>query len=277
MRLGGQRESGNVEDRRASRGAGRVALTGGTVVVVLVISLLTGTNPLTLLAAIVGTAPPTAAGPSGPVDANDPGVVFVRQVLATTEDAWARAAPRLGVTYAEPQLVLFRDGVDSACGFQSAAVGPFYCPADRRAYLDLDFFDQLTTQFGAAGDFAAGYVIAHEIGHHVQNLTGASARVRGTGTGETSGAVRLELQADCYAGVWAAHVKQAGRLEAGDVDEALRAARAIGDDTLQRRARGRVTPETFSHGTSEQRARWFKRGMDSADPRQCDTFATTPL
>jgi predicted metalloprotease len=205
--------------------------------------------------------------------------VFTRKVLATTEDTWKVALPTMGEPYEEPTLVLFRDQVESACGLQEAAVGPFYCPADRKAYLDLDFLGELQDKLGARGDFAAGYVIAHEVGHHVQTLLGTSARVRtgGKEKGPTGTAVRMELQADCYAGVWGAHVKKRGLLEVGDVEEALGAAAAIGDDTLQRRAKGRVSPESFSHGTSEQRVRWFKRGMESADPRQCDTFAAAEL
>jgi uncharacterized protein len=280
VKLGGQRQSGNVEDRRAGGGGrGRVALTGGSIIVVLIVSAITGINPLTLLGALSGApAAPVERRSSAPADANDPGAVFVKQVLATTEDAWHAELPKLGTTYREPRLVLFRDQVSSACGYQSAAVGPFYCPPDQKAYLDLTFFDELRDRFGAAGDFAAGYVIAHEVGHHVQNLLGTSAKVRGNkDLGATGNAVRLELQADCYAGVWGAHVMKKGILEAGDIDEALRAAQAIGDDTLQKRARGRVSPESFSHGTSAQRARWFKRGMDSGDARQCDTFSASSL
>jgi predicted metalloprotease len=279
MKLGGVRESSNVQDRRGSAGKkGAVALTGTTVVILLVVSVVTGRNPLELLGSVQGESR-SAGTTARPVDPNDPGAVFTRKILATTEDTWRAALPQLGMPYREPQLVLFRDGVDSACGFAESAVGPFYCPADDMAYLDLDFFDDLQKKLGAQGDFAAGYVIAHEIGHHVQNLTGTSDRVRAGGKdkGPTGNAVRLELQADCYAGVWGAHVKKLGLLDVGDVEEALNAATAIGDDTLQRRARGRVTPESFGHGTGEQRARWFKKGMDSGDPRQCDTFAATAL
>jgi predicted metalloprotease len=278
MKLGGVRESDKVEDRRGGSAArrGAVAVSGVTLVIAIVVGLLTGKNPLALLE---GQPPQGSAGRGSSVDPNDPGAVFTRKVLATTEDTWKVALPTMGEPYEEPTLVLFRDQVESACGLQEAAVGPFYCPADRKAYLDLDFLGELQDKLGARGDFAAGYVIAHEVGHHVQTLLGTSARVRtgGKEKGPTGTAVRMELQADCYAGVWGAHVKKRGLLEVGDVEEALGAAAAIGDDTLQRRAKGRVSPESFSHGTSEQRVRWFKRGMESADPRQCDTFAAAEL
>jgi hypothetical protein len=280
MKLGNVRQSSKVQDRRgggAKRGA--VAVSGGTIVLILAVSLITGRNPLELLQAISGGNESTGAASATPVDANDPGAVFTRRILATTEDAWNEALPRMGKRYQEPTLVLFRDSVQSACGMQQAAVGPFYCPGDRMAYFDLDFLADLQKKLGAEGDFAAGYVIAHEIGHHVQKLLGTSDRARGEGkdTGATGNSVRLELQADCYAGVWGAFVKKKGLLDVDDVEEALGAAAAIGDDTLQRRARGRVSPESFSHGTSEQRARWFRRGMERGDPNACDTFTTTSL
>lgn len=276
MKLGGVRQSSNVEDRRGSPAKrGAVALSGTTIVIVLVLAAVTGKNPLELLSSAPG-GQSAAAGPQKPVDPNDPGAVFTRKILATTEDTWKVALPKLGKTYKEPTLVLFRDGVESACGFQQAAVGPFYCPADGKAYVDLDFLDDLQKKLDALGDFAKGYVIAHEVGHHVQNLVG-TRRGAGKDKGPTGNAVRMELQADCYAGVWGAYVKQQGLLEIGDIDEALGAATAIGDDTLQRRARGRISPESFSHGTGEQRVRWFKRGMDTGDPTECDTFSATSL
>jgi hypothetical protein len=279
MKLGDVRESTNVQDRRGGGGAkrGAVAVSGVTIVIVLIAALVTGKNPLTLLGEVQKqeSAPSSAA----PVDPNDPGAVFTRKILATTEDAWKEMLPKLGKSYEEPTLVLFRDGVPSACGFQESAVGPFYCPGDRHAYVDLDFLADLQKKLGAEGEFAAAYVIAHEVGHHVQTLLGTSARVRDEGKdkGPTGNAVRMELQADCYAGAWGAYVKKKGLLEVGDVEQALGAAAAIGDDTLQRRARGRVSPETFSHGTSEQRVRWFKRGMESGDPSACDTFGASSL
>jgi predicted metalloprotease len=273
MRLDSQRASVNIEDRR--RGGGRragVPLTGGVIVLVLIVAAITGENPLTLLGQVAGTAPLTPST-SPPVD--DAAAVFVGKVLGSTEETWRRLRPG----YREPTLVLFRGEVRSACGFQSAASGPFYCPGDHKAYLDLSFFDELSRRFGAPGDMAAAYVVAHEVGHHLQNLDGTSRKVHASGDrrGADSMGVRLELQADCYAGVWAHDAQRRGQLEPGDVDEALRAARAIGDDTLQMQARGRVVPDSFTHGSAAQRARWFKRGFASGDPRQCDTFAATSL
>lgn len=281
MKLDQVRKSSNVEDRRGSGVARKgIALSGGTLVLVVLFALITKQNPLELLSSMnQGRAQQSGPAASAPVDPNDPGAVFVKKVLATTEDVWNAELPKLGAPYQEPKLVLYREAVESACGFQQAAVGPFYCPGDRMAYFDLDFLDQLQRKLGAEGDFAAAYVIAHEIGHHVQKLLGTSERVRAAGRdeGATSNSVRLELQADCYAGVWGHYAEAKGLLEAGDAEEALGAANAIGDDTLQRRGRGRVTPETFSHGTSAQRVRWFKLGMESGDPRRCDTFQTNSL
>ncbi|MBL8742919.1 MAG: zinc metallopeptidase [Myxococcales bacterium] len=275
MKLDNVRQSTNVDDRRGQTvKRGGVAAGGLTVVIVLIYALVTGKSPLGLLENNA-----QAPGSATPVDPNDPGAVFTRKILATTEDVWNQALPALGKKYEEPTLVLFRGGVQSACGFQDAAVGPFYCPGDNKAFVDLEFLDDLQKKLGAQGDFAAGYVIAHEVGHHVQNLLGTSDRVHAEGKekGPTGNAVRLELQADCYAGVWGAYVKKKGLLDIGDVEEALQAATAIGDDTLQRRAKGRVTPESFSHGTSEQRVRWFKQGMDAGDPKVCDTFGAAYL
>ena len=276
MKLDGFRRSSNVEDRRGGGGGGgRVAISGGTIVVVLLVSVVTGINPLTLLSGLQqGTT--TTTSPARPGEETESSV-FVSKVLATTEDAWNELSPSLGVRYREPKLVLFRDEVSSACGQQSAAVGPFYCPGDEAAYLDLTFFDELSGRFGAPGDFAAAYVVAHEIGHHVQNLTGASRQVGNDREGATSGSVRLELQADCYAGVWAHWAQKKGLLDAGDAQEALRAANQIGDDTLQRRGRGRVTPDSFTHGTSAQRQHWFGVGLQGGDARRCDTFGAASL
>lgn len=273
MKLGGIGESSNVSDRRGmGLGGGAVALSGTGIVVAVIVGLITGQNPLSLLGG-GESRDERAAAP----DADDPGAVFTRKVLKTTEDAWGEILPRtMGKTYQEPKLVLFRDAVRTACGTADSAVGPFYCPGDRSAFVDLDFLDALQKKLGARGDFAAGYVIAHEIGHHVQALTGTMKR-ESRDEGATGGSVRVELQADCYAGVWAHHVRERGILDPGDVEEALGAASAIGDDTLQKRAKGRVSPETFSHGTSEQRVRWFERGMESGDPRACDTFGAPVL
>jgi len=281
MKLGDVRESDNVQDRRG-RGPvrrGAVAVSGVTIAVVLVVSVITGRNPLELLSTIQGGGQNRRPAASTPIDPKDPGAIFTRKILATTEDTWNEALPKVGKRYTMPTLVLFRDGTESACGFQESAVGPFYCPSDSIAYVDLDFLDDMQEKLGAQGDFAAGYVIAHEVGHHVQNLLGLSSRVRGEGKdkGPTGNSVRIELQADCYAGVWGAYVKKKGLLDTGDVEEALGAAAAIGDDTLQRRGKGHVTPESFSHGTSEQRVRWFRRGMESGDPNACDTLKTPGL
>ncbi len=277
MKLDGVGGSSNIEDRRSMGGGGgggrKVAMSGGAVVVVLIISAITGINPMVLLNGVSGGGETTAA-PVSPTD--DASALFVSQVLTTTEDTWNRLLPG---RYREPKLVLFRNSVDSACGYASAAVGPFYCPSDEKAYLDLTFFDDLSAKFGAPGDFAAAYVVAHEIGHHVQKLDGTSDRVHASGDNEgaTSQAVRLELQADCYAGVWAKDAESRKLLEAGDVDEALKAANQIGDDTLQKRGRGRVSPDSFTHGSSAQRAKWFKIGMSSGDPKACDTFNARDL
>jgi len=225
--------------------------------------------------------PRSASAPIGGTgvqnDAESAQVGFVSSVLDHTQDAWTTLMPG----YRRAKLVLYRGRTSTACGLGKSATGPFYCPADSTAYLDLSFFEQLSRQLGAPGDFAAAYVIAHEIGHHVQNLTGANARVARAPRDQQSGdgglSVRLELQADCYSGVWASVAQRDGLLEAGDIEEALTAAAAIGDDKLQRDATGTVRPETFSHGTSAQRARWFRVGMQSGDPNACDTFAARRL
>jgi predicted metalloprotease len=206
---------------------------------------------------------------------------FVSAVLASTEDTWGEIFAEHGATYQPPRLVLYRDSVDSACGYGTAAVGPFYCPVDQMVYLYLSFFDELERRFGAPGDFARAYVIGHEIGHHVQTLTGVTDRVRaqgGRGHSDNELSVRQELQADCYAGVWASRAeRERDLLEEGDIEEGLRAASAIGDDTLQRRSGGAVVPETFTHGSSAQRVEWFRRGFDSGGIESCDTFAVASL
>jgi uncharacterized protein len=275
MQWRGRRASGNVEDRR---GMSRGALVGGgglATLVVLAIAMLTGVDPRELMQAV----PAEGGGQQGGAPpADDPEAQFVAVILGDTEDAWNQLLPRLGRDYQEPRLVLFADGVDSACGMASAAVGPFYCSRDASVYLDTSFFRDLEQRFGAPGDFARAYVIAHEVGHHVQNLLGISDKVQQQRMrlDERTGndlSVRLELQADCLAGVWGAHAKQQRDfLDSGDIEEALGAAAAIGDDRLQRQAQGHVVPESFTHGSSEQRVEWFRRGLESGDPQSCDTF-----
>jgi predicted metalloprotease len=208
---------------------------------------------------------------------------FIGVVLADTEEAWTQILAQSGVEYQKPRLVLFSGAIDSACGYAQAAVGPFYCPGDHKVYIDLSFYDELRDRFGAPGDFAQAYVIAHEVGHHVQTLLGTMekySRMRqdAGGAGSNSTSVRIELQADCYAGIWAHNADQARQLiEAGDIQQGLNAASAIGDDRLQKQSQGYVTPESFTHGSSEQRVRWFKRGYDSGELNQCDTFGTRSL
>ena len=292
MRWQGRRESDNVEDVRDSDGGGGgpgISFGGrgiglGTVAIAVVAGWFLGINPMTVLGLLGGggiEAPTSrqAPAPSSHPPATDEQTRFVRTVLADTEDVWREQFRLHGAQYQEPRLVLFKNSYPTACGRGEAATGPFYCPADRKVYIDLGFYDILRDRLGAPGDFAQAYVIAHEIGHHVQNLMGTSAKVEAM-RGRVSQAqynalsVRLELQADCYAGVWAYHTEQAHQMiEAGDIEEALNAASRIGDDTLQRNAGGEVRPESFTHGTSRQRMNWFKRGMDTGDVRQCDTFA----
>jgi predicted metalloprotease len=299
MKLGGVRQSSNIEDRRGGGGGGgrrgggpKIALSGGVVVVIVIVGAIMGKDPSEIIRDVdrANTQAQSAQGrnrsaPSNETaaaNASDPSRIFVSKVLATTEDAWAEQFSKHGAgrAYAPPKLVVFRDEVASACGYQSAAVGPFYCPPDRKAFLDLTFFDEMAAKLGAPGDFAQAYVVAHEIGHHIQTIAPASNAPRGSARhekGADGNAVRAELQADCYAGVWGAYAKKHGILDVDDVDEALRAAQQIGDDTLQKRARGRVSPESFSHGTAAQRARWFKHGMTTADMRACDTFGAKAL
>ncbi|HUG39394.1 MAG TPA: neutral zinc metallopeptidase [Longimicrobiales bacterium] len=271
MRWQGRRGSSNVEDRRGIPVRGAVGGGIGLVAVV-VIAMLFGVDP----SAILGGADPSGGYGGAPAGEQgvpeDEGGRFAAVVLADTEDTWNRIFAERGAEYPEPTLVLFSGAVASACGTASSAVGPFYCPQDARVYVDLDFFRELRQRFGAPGDFAQAYVIAHEVGHHVQNVTGAMHGFTGYAeTGPGSSAVRMELQADCYAGVWAHD--QGGRdlLEPGDIEEALDAAAAIGDDAIQRRTQGTIVPESFTHGTSEQRARWFRIGYESGDPEACDT------
>lgn len=286
MRIDDQRESDNIEDRRGMGPAriGKGGLGIGTIVLALAVSYFTGVNPLTVLNLLTGvqtmtevSAPPES-GPVGPPQ--DQLGRFASVVLADTETTWRNL---LGPRYEDPRLVLFSGAVHSACGTTSSAVGPFYCPNDHRVYLDLAFFDEMAHRLGAAGDFAQAYVITHEVGHHVQNLLGIAEKVhrlrRQVSEAEGNAlSVRMELQADCYAGVWGYHAKRERNLiEPGDFEEGLRAAAAIGDDRLQRMSRGQVQPESWTHGSSEQRMTWLKRGLESGDPSICNTFDTKRL
>jgi predicted metalloprotease len=282
MRWESGRRSTNVQDRRGMGGAAMAGGGGiGMLVLVLIVSFISGQNPLELLQQVEQTAPGTETAPAGPPPENDPQAQMVSAVLADTEDTWRRIFQQNGGTYEDPQLILFDGQVRSACGSASSAVGPFYCPADRNVYLDLSFFRELDQRFGAPGDFAQAYVVAHEVGHHVQTLMGTSSRVQAARARASEAeanelSVRQELQADCYAGVWANHAaSQRNWLEPGDAEEGLRAAAAIGDDRLQKRSQGYVVPESFTHGSSEQRQRWLMRGLQTGDVRQCDTFNTT--
>ena len=282
MKLDDSRRSDNVEDERGS-GLGRGAGIGIGTIVIVVIGYFMGVSPSTLLSLLNGGDPQavTQSGPaeSGTAAANDPQVDFVRAVLGETEDVWGAYFSDHGKAYVRPKLVLFSGQVSSACGFASAASGPFYCPGDRRVYLDLSFFRQLATQFAAPGDFARAYVIAHEVGHHVQNLLGitdtaAQAEERAGRVGANRVSVKIELQADCFAGVWAARANAARKiLEPGDLEQGLNAASSVGDDTLQKREQGAVVPDSFTHGTSAQRVAWFRRGFDSGNIENCDTFS----
>lgn len=281
MRWRGGRRSSNIEDRRGARSVPGLLGGGiGTIVLVLV-AMYFGVDPTPLLQ---GTQSGQSASTSGTRPTaedlkDDPLADMVSVVIADTEDVWSEIFARQGRRYEEPVLVLFSGATRSACGLGQAAMGPFYCPADRKAYIDLGFYDQMRTRFRAPGDFAQAYVIAHEIGHHVQNLLGISGEVHRMkqSLGQAEGnalSVRLELQADCLAGVWANRADRARNiLETGDVDEALNAASAIGDDTLQRQSRGTVVPESFTHGSAAQRQRWFRTGLQSGDPDNCDTFS----
>lgn len=288
MRLEDERESSNVEDRRGARSVGgtgrRIGL--GTVAIAL-IAMLMGADPSTVISLLTGggqgvsQSVQQSAQQSTPVD--DEASRFVRRVLAKTEDTWGAIFKASGAQYREPTLVLFSGATRTACGVGETAMGPFYCPADEKVYIDLAFNRELATRFGAPGEFAQAYVIAHEVGHHVQNLLGIAAKVqevrsRASARDANALSVRLELQADCFAGVWARTADEMKAfLDRGDVDQALRAAAAIGDDRLQQQSGGRVVPDSFTHGSSEQRKRWFSRGFETGSVKACDTFSSRIL
>ena len=304
MRWKGRRQSTNIEDRRGTGGFGRFRRTGGrrraggvrragggvgivTIVVFVIAVFVFKMNPADILGGgpVLSPDPGVGTEPGTPprrTPRNDQMKQFVATVLAETEDTWRQVMGKAGRSYEEPTLVLFTGSVSSACGFASAASGPFYCPGDRKIYIDLQFYDELKRRFQAPGDFAQAYVLAHEVGHHVQNLIGVLPkfnRLRQSMSKVEANrmSVRVELQADCFAGIWAYHTARKGLLESGDVEEALNAANQIGDDTIQRRSQGYVVPDAFNHGTAEQRARWFRRGLESGSLRACDTFNATAL
>ncbi len=305
MRWGDFRRSDNVEDRTEGGSGGGgfpvgggIKLGGGALVVIVIASLIFGVNPLEMIGMIEGGGPATPPIPQsqappgyGPQYAPTPGQArppaaqkdaskdFVAAVLGDTEDVWHAVFQAMGARYEPPRLVLFRRATRSACGSASAATGPFYCSADRELYLDTAFFDELSRRFGAPGDFAQAYVIAHEVGHHVQNLTGTMRKFdqqmqRLDPRGRNALSIRLELQADCYAGVWGFFAQRRNKLEPGDLEEGFRAAAAVGDDQIQKRTQGVVVPESFTHGSAEQRLRWFRTGLETGDMRKCDTFGS---
>jgi hypothetical protein len=282
MRLSPTGRSKNLEDRRGARGFGgggfgRLGIGG--IILILIVSLITKQNPLALIGMIGGAggaAPPAAEAPVQDAE-EEPMVRFLSAVLDSTQVFWTEAFQRGGGQYQDAKLVLFRDATSTACGYGQAASGPFYCPGDQNVYIDLGFYDELHNRFGAPGDFAQAYVLAHEIGHHVQRQLGTEQQVRQLQRQRPDQAnqlsVLLELQADCYAGAWGHRAAQQGLLEPGDVEEGLGAAAAVGDDRLQRAETGTVSPDAFTHGTSEQRMSWFRRGFQSGNPDACDTFA----
>lgn len=284
MRWMGRRQSGNIEDRRGQGGGRRMAMGGGIgTVVIILVAMALGVDPRALFQG-GGPAQPQQQQRQRIADPQEERLKeFVAVVLADTEEVWHEQFRRMGKTYREPKLVLFTGSVESACGYASAAVGPFYCPADEKVYVDLSFFDELDQRLGAPGDFAQAYVIAHEVGHHVQNLLGISEWVQSqrrqlSETEYNQLSVRLELQADFLAGVWAHYAQAKFKvLEPGDLEEAFQATQAIGDDRLQKRSQGFVVPDSFTHGTSEQRLRWFRRGFETGDMSQGDTFRAKDL
>jgi predicted metalloprotease len=288
MKWEGNRQSDNVEDRRDSGssggGLGGRGIGIGSIAIALVASYFLGVSPMTVLNILSGGGAPQAQqGPAQRPPADDRMASFVSTVLADTEDVWKSVFSQGGATYREPKLVLFRGATATACGQGQSAMGPFYCPGDQKVYIDLGFYETLKTRLGAPGDFAQAYVIAHEVGHHVQNLLGISAKMdemrgRVSEVEYNALSVRLELQADCFAGVWANHAQAARQLlEQGDVEEAMNAAARIGDDALQGAGGGSVVPESFTHGTSAQRQRWFNNGLKNGSVKGCDTFSARQL
>ena len=292
MKWEGNRESNNVEDRRGQGGGGGggFGLGGrsigiGTVVLALIGWGVFGINPLTTIGVLSGSGSPAPVqqGPAKAPPSSDQGAKFVSTVLASTEDVWKDIFAKSGAQYQPPKLVLFTGATRTACGTGQSAMGPFYCPADYKVYLDMDFFNTMARQLGAPGQFAQAYVVAHEVGHHVQNLLGISGKVDGmrgrvSERDQNALSVRLELQADCYAGVWANHSQQAKSwLEQGDIESAVNAAQQIGDDKLQRQSTGTVRPDSFTHGSSAQRVRWFTQGLKTGSVQSCDTFQAGSL
>jgi hypothetical protein len=280
MRWTPGRRSENLEDRRGARAVGLGGLGLGGLLLLLLLSLVFKRDFFSLLGTGAGEAPQASQAPPAETTPEEERLVdFVSFVLDDAQATWSSVLPAAGVPYHAAKLVLFRDAIRSGCGFAEAAVGPFYCPLDEKVYIDLAFYEELRDRFGAPGDFAQAYVLAHEIGHHVQHLLGTDARVREAQQADPELqnrlSVAMELQADCYAGVWGHSTRQRDLLEAGDIDEGLGAAAAVGDDRLQRMATGRVVPDSFTHGSSEQRASWFRRGFESGDLRACDTFGTS--
>jgi uncharacterized protein len=279
MRWRNEERSQNVEDRRRMPASGKFIGGGLGTVIIMLVALYFGVDPSVILQTVTDSSPPPMTSEQlQPGDAEDPMADFISVVLADTEKTWHGLFRQYGRTYEEPKLVLFTGAVQSACGSAQAAMGPFYCPGDHKLYIDLSFFEDLKNRFQAPGDFAQAYVIAHEVGHHVQNLLGIAEKVQSTRqrVSEVEGnrlSVKMELQADCFAGIWGYHADRSrGLLESGDLEEALGAASAIGDDRIMRQSRGTVVPDAFTHGTSEQRVSWFKRGFESGDINQCDTF-----
>ena len=291
MRWEGQRQSDNVEDRRAGGGGGGGLGFGGrsigigTIVIALLGGWIFGINPLTIIGMLSGGGGPAVVqqAPAARPPQGDQQAAFVSTVLANTEDVWGQIFQQGGARYANPKLVLFRGATPTACGTGQSAMGPFYCPGDQKLYLDMGFFDTLRTQLGAPGQFAQAYVIAHEVGHHVQNLLGMTNKVdsmrgRVSQAQQNALSVRLELQADCYAGIWAHHSQQSKQwLDPGDIEAAMNAAEKIGDDALQKRSQGYAVPDSFTHGSSAQRQRWFAQGFKTGSVQACDTFSAQAL